>query len=58
MKKIGPAAQSYGYGFGVGNYGGTVTGVAQNRIRWIVEPRHCWYRWIGDRGYSRLDYWF
>ena len=24
---VGPAAQSYGYGFGVGNYGGTVSGV-------------------------------
>jgi len=23
---IGPAAQTYGYGFGVGNYGGTITG--------------------------------
>ena len=31
-EKIGPAAQSYGYGFGVGNYGGTVTGVAQTEL--------------------------
>ena len=23
---VGPAAQSYGYGFGIGNYGGNVTG--------------------------------
>ena len=23
---VGPEAQSYGYGFGIGNYGGTVTG--------------------------------
>ncbi len=23
---VGPAAQSYGYGFGIGNYGGTITG--------------------------------
>ena len=22
---VGPAAQTYGYGFGVGNYGGTIT---------------------------------
>jgi hypothetical protein len=26
-EKVGPAAQSYGYGFGIGNYGGTVSGV-------------------------------
>ena len=26
---VGPAAQSYGYGYGVGNYGGTITGAAQ-----------------------------
>ena len=25
---VGPAAQTYGYGFGVGNFGGTVSGVA------------------------------
>ena len=25
---MGPAAQTYGYGFGVGNFGGTVSGVA------------------------------
>jgi hypothetical protein len=31
-EKVGPAAQSYGYGFGVGNYGGTVTGVAQTEL--------------------------
>ena len=29
---IGPAAQSYGYGFGIGNYGGTITGVAQTEL--------------------------
>ena len=29
---IGPAAQSYGYGFGIGNYGGTITGVAQTNL--------------------------
>ena len=23
---VGPAAQTYGYGFGIGNYGGTITG--------------------------------
>ena len=23
---VGPAAQSYGYGFGIGQYGGTITG--------------------------------
>ena len=25
---VGPAAQTYGYGFGVGNFGGTISGVA------------------------------
>ena len=29
---IGPAAQSYGYGFGIGNYAGTITGVAQTEL--------------------------
>ena len=29
---IGPAAQSYGYGFGIGNYGGTITGVSQTTL--------------------------
>jgi hypothetical protein len=29
---IGPAAQSYGYGFGIGNYGGTITGVSQTEL--------------------------
>ena len=29
---VGPAAQSYGYGFGIGNYGGTITGVAQTEL--------------------------
>ena len=29
---VGPAAQSYGYGYGVGNYGGTITGAAQSTL--------------------------
>ena len=29
---VGPAAQSYGYGFGIGNYGGTITGAATTTI--------------------------
>jgi len=29
---VGPAAQSYGYGFGIGNYGGTITGAAETTI--------------------------
>jgi len=29
---VGPAAQTYGYGFGVGNYGGTITGALQNDL--------------------------
>jgi len=29
---VGPAAQSYGYGFGIGNYGGTITGVVQTEL--------------------------
>jgi hypothetical protein len=31
-QSVGPAAQTYGYGFGVGNYGGTVTGVVSNDL--------------------------
>ena len=29
---VGPAAQSYGYGYGVGNYAGTITGAAQSTL--------------------------
>ena len=29
---VGPAAQSYGYGFGIGNYGGTITGSATTTV--------------------------
>jgi hypothetical protein len=29
---VGPAAQSYGYGYGVGNYAGTVSGAAQSTL--------------------------
>ena len=29
---VGPAAQSYGYGYGIGNYGGTITGAAQSTL--------------------------
>jgi len=29
---VGPAAQTYGYGFGVGNFGGTISGVATTTI--------------------------
>ena len=29
---VGPAAQTYGYGYGVGNYGGIVTGALQNTL--------------------------
>ena len=29
---VGPAAQTYGYGFGIGNYGGTITGALQNDL--------------------------
>jgi len=29
---VGPAAQSYGYGYGVGNYGGTITGAATSTL--------------------------
>ena len=29
---VGPAAQTYGYGYGVGNYGGSITGALQNDL--------------------------
>ena len=31
---IGPAAQTYGYGFGVGQFGGTVAGSSSNNFKW------------------------
>jgi hypothetical protein len=31
-QSVGPAAQTYGYGFGVGNFGGTVSGVVANDL--------------------------
>ena len=31
-QSIGPAAQTYGYGFGVGNYGGNITGILTNDL--------------------------
>jgi len=31
-QSVGPAAQTYGYGFGVGNYGGTITGTLTNDL--------------------------
>ena len=33
---VGPAAQSYGYGFGTGNYGGTVTGSATTTLNGAI----------------------
>ena len=31
-ERVGPAEQTYGYGFGIGNFGGTVSGVATNDL--------------------------
>ena len=31
-QRVGPSAQTYGYGFGVGNFGGTITGALQNDL--------------------------
>ena len=31
-QRVGPAEQTYGYGFGVGNFGGTISGVASNDL--------------------------
>ena len=31
-ERIGPAAQSYGYGFGIGNFGGTISGALTNTL--------------------------
>ena len=30
--RVGPSEQSYGYGFGIGNYGGTISGVQSTTI--------------------------
>jgi len=34
---VGPAIQSYGYGFGVGEYGGTVSGVAETTLNGAID---------------------
>ena len=31
-ERVGPAAQSYGYGFGIGNFGGTISGALTNTL--------------------------
>ena len=31
-QRVGPAAQTYGYGYGVGNYGGNITGTLTNDL--------------------------
>ena len=31
-ERVGPAAQSYGYGFGIGQYGGTVQGAQTSTL--------------------------
>ena len=31
-QRVGPSEQSYGYGFGIGDYGGTVTGSESNQL--------------------------
>ena len=31
-EKVGPSAQSYGYGFGIGQYGGTIAGAQQTTL--------------------------
>jgi len=36
-QSIGPAAQTYGYGFGVGNYGGTITGTLTNDLDGLLD---------------------
>ena len=33
---MGPAAQSYGYGFGISQYGGTVTGSATSTLNGAI----------------------
>ena len=42
---VGPAAQTYGYGFGVGNFGGTVSGVATNDLDGALAAD---FRWNHD----------
>ena len=31
-ERVGPAAQSYGYGFGIGQFGGTISGALTNTL--------------------------
>ena len=35
-EKVGPAAQSYGYGFGISQWNGSVPGAATSNVRWSV----------------------
>ena len=35
---VGPTEQTYGYGFGVGNYGGTVSGAQQTSLNGALDP--------------------
>ena len=34
---VGPSAQSYGYGFGIGNYGGTITGSQSTELDGLLN---------------------
>ena len=44
---VGPAAQSYGYGFGIGKLWWKCYRITKHRIRWSITSRHRRYRWIG-----------
>ena len=48
---VGPAAQSYGYGYGVGNYGGTITGAAQSTLNGAFLQIHM----VQDGSGTQLD---
>ena len=49
LKIVGPAAQSYGYGYGVGNYAGTITGVAQSTLDGALAADTNGNRWFSNR---------
>ena len=52
---VGPAAQSYGYGWGVSEWDGTVTGAVTNTLNGALLNDAAGYRWIRNSYYFNID---